>query len=88
MRNYENKINAVRQPHLPSQRVIDLDMFVAQIKTIAVSEDRAHDLRIMRPTCYQLRYCHACTMCWSWETQRARAAAAQLVACWLLSRGS
>ena len=56
MRNYENKINAVRQPHLPSQRVIDLDMFVAQIKTIAVSEDRAHDLRIMRPTRYQLRY--------------------------------
>ena len=25
------------------------------------SEDRAHDLRIMRPTRYQLRYCHPVT---------------------------
>ena len=27
----------------------------------AAGEDRAHDLRIMRPTRYQLRYCRICT---------------------------
>ena len=28
----------------------------------AVSEDRTHDLRIMRPTRYQLRYCHCANL--------------------------
>ena len=42
----------------------------------------------MRPTRYQLRYCRACAMFWGWKTTCARAATAQLVTCWSVTRKS
>ena len=51
------------------QRVREKNHCSHHLRSNVASKDRAHDLRIMRPTRYQLRYCHPCFL-WQFYASR------------------